>query len=319
MIRNCNRNSTSDRNTHTSASSSRSTYTQAQAAAEAVSTHKMVAIEYAVPVKADKVVRSRKHGQQTLREMPGIQRIFVDDRTNAFFNGNGIELVKVVITANNKAQADACYQKAKGMIMVVLKEEQKPSQNTSERTYKGYYDVVEEGDKVFRSPKHGQKILKEHHPNCRIKVCDRNNTGMVRVIITGPSKHATDACYREGDQMVQKLLASTPRSERANPVKELTIEEQFEELVRGCKTLVHIREMMGYENHDECPEVMELIAWREAQGITDHGEIGKAWQPEKPIAYLDDVVGYEVPLDDWGEYSVIHSRAQRENPHLKII
>ena len=42
-------------------------------------------------------------------------------------------------------------------------------------------------------------------------------------------------------------------------------------------------------------------------GITDHGEIGKAWQPEKPIAYLDDVVGYEVPIDDWGEYSVIHS------------
>lgn len=279
----------------------------------------MVAIEYAVPIKADKVVRSRKHGQQKLREMPGIQRIFVDDRANAFFNGNGIELVKVVITAKNKKQADACYQKAKEMIMAILKEEQKPSQNTSERTYKGYYDVVEEGDKVFRSPKHGQKTLKEHHPNCRIKVCDRNNTGMVRVIITGPSKHATDACYREGDQMVQKLLASTPRSERANPIKELTAEEQFEEFVRLVKVLINTREFRGLTNHDECPEVMELIAWREEQGITDHSELGHAWVSPLPMVDLDDIVGYEVPIDDWGEYSVIHSKAQRENPHLKII
>ena len=279
----------------------------------------MVAIEYAVPVKADKVVRSRKHGQQTLREMPGIQRIFVDDRSNAFFNGNGIELVKVVITARNKAQADACYQKAKEMIMGVLKEEQKSKKTAGERTYKGYYDVVEEGDKVFRSPKHGQKTLKEHHPNCRIKVCDRNNTGMVRVIITGPSKHATDACYREGDQMVQKLLASTPRSERANPVKELTPEEQFEEFVRLVKVLINTREFRGITNHDECPEVMELIAWREEQGITDHSELGRAWESPLPMVDLDDVVGYKVPLDDWGEYAAIHQQAQRENPHLKII
>ena len=280
----------------------------------------MVAIEYAVPVQADKVVRSRKHGQQELLKMPGIQRIFVGERTESFFNANGIELVKVKITAKNKAQADACYQKAKEMIMKILAEEQqKAKEPVKERTYKGYYDVVEEADKVFRSPKHGQKTLKEHHPDCRIKVGERNKTGIVRVIITGPSKRHTDACFREGDQMVKKLLASTPRSERANPLKELTQEEKFEEFVRLVKVLINIREFRGITNHDECPEVMELIAWREEQGITDHSELGRAWESPLPMVDLNDIVGYEVPIDDWGEYSVIHSKAQRENPHLKII
>ena len=302
----------------------------------------MVAIEYAVPVKADKVVRSRKYGQETLRQMQGVQRIFVDDRSKAFFNSNGIELVKVIITAKTKAQADACYGKAKEMIMAIMKEEktqatsqktqatsqrtQATSQKTeapgspkNERTYKGYYDVPEEGDKVFRSPKHGQKILKEHHPDCRIKVCDRNKTGTVRVIIFGPSKRHTDSCFREGEQMMNEILKDTPRSERANPAKPLTLEENFEEFVKGCKKLVRIRELMGFNNHDSCPEVMKLIAHRESQGITDHSEIGKCWEPEKPMVSLDDILGYEVPVDDWAEYMDIHWRVQKENPHLKVV
>ena len=276
--------------------------------------------EYAVPVRADKVVRSRKHGQETLRQMSGIRRIYVDDRSKAFFNPKGIELVKIVITANSKAQADACYAKAREMIMAVLaQEQQKVKEPAKERTYKGYYDVPEEGDKVFRSPKHGQVTLKEHHPNCRIKVCDRNKTGVVRVIITGPSKHETDACFREGNQMIEKLLAETPRSERAEPTKPLTLKDNYEEFVKGCKTLVRIREMMGYDEHDCCPEVMELIAYRESQGITDHSEIGRCWEPKKPMVFLDDIMGYEVPVDDWAEYMAIHWKAQQENPHLKIV
>ena len=298
----------------------------------------MVAIEYAVPVSADKVVRSRKHGQEVLRGMPGVQRIFVDDRSKAFFNDKGIELVKVIITAKKKEQADACYAKAREMIMAILKaqatsqktqatsqKEQGTSQKApatgqkSERTFKGYYDVPDEGDKVFRSPKHGQKTLKEHHPDCRIKVCDRNKTGSVRVIIYGPSKRHTDACFREGEQMMNEILKETPRSERANPAKPLTLEENFEEFVRDCKYLVKIREMMGCENHDSCPEVMQLISHRESQGITDHSEIGKYWQPVRPMVSLDDIVGYEVPVDDWAEYMDIHLRVQKENPHLKVV
>ena len=278
-------------------------------------------IEYTVPVKGDKVVRSRKHGQEVLRGMPGIQRIFVDDRSNAFFNPKGVELVKVIITARKKEQADACYAKAREMIMAIMKEEKKPEATSqkSERTYKGYYDVPEEGDKVFRSPKHGQKTLKEHHPDCRIKVCDRNKSGTVRIIIYGPSKRHTDACFREGEQMMNEILKETPRSERANPAKPLTLEENFEEFVKGCKKLVRVREIMGFDNHDECPEVMQLIAYRESQGITDHSEIGKCWEPEKPMVRLDDILGYEVSVDDWGEYSEIHWRVQRENPHLKVV
>ena len=291
----------------------------------------MVAIEYAVPVQGDKVVRSRKYGQQTLREMPGIQRIYVDDRSKKFFNSNGIELVKVVITAKKKPQADACYNKAKEMIMAVLQEQkakeqqrtkeqntQEP-QNNKERTYKGYYDVPEEADKVFRSPKHGQVTLKEHHPTCQIKVCDRNNTGTVRVIIRAPNKHAADSCFREGDQMVKALLAKTPRSQRTVPTKELSVQENYDEFVKACKSLVRLREMMGYDNHDECPEVMELISHRESQGITDHSEIGRSWESDKPMVFLDDLLGYEVPVDDWAEYGEIHSRAQREHPHLRVV
>ena len=91
--------------------------------------------------------------------------------------------------------------------------------------------------------------------------------------------------------MIEKLLAETPRSERAVPTKELSLKENYEEFVKACKTLVRIREMMGYDNHDECPEVMELIAHRESQGINDHSEIGNAWEEEKPIVYLDDLLG----------------------------
>ena len=119
--------------------------------------------------------------------------------------------------------------------------------------------------------------------------------------------------------MIEKLLAETPRSERTVPTKELSLKENYEEFVKACKSLVRIREIMGYDNHDECPEVMELIAHRESQGISDHSEIGNAWEEEKPIVYLDDLLGYEVPVDDWAEYGEIHSRAQREHPHLKVV
>ena len=253
--------------------------------------------------------------------MPGVQRIYVDDRSKAFFNAKGIELVKVVITAKKKEQADSCYNKAKEMIMKILAEEQQTpkTDENSERSFKGYYEVPEEGDKVFRSKKHGQVTLKEHHPNCRIKVCDRNNTGIVRVIITGPSKRHTDACFREGDQMVKKLIASTPRSERANPLKELTAEEKFEEFVRLVKCLIMTRELKGVDNHDECPEVMELIQYRESQGITDHSELGRAWEPKRPMVHLDDLLGYNVPIDDWGEHAVIFAQAKRDHPHLYVV
>ena len=284
-----------------------------------------VTVTYAIPVKGDKVVRSPKHGQTTLRSMPGIKRIFVDERSNSFFNKNGTELVKVVITARTKSSADACYNKAKEMVIKILEEEQKTTgittetQKKTDRAYKGYYDVVEEADKVFRSPKHGQVTLREHHPNCRIKVCDRNNTGIVRVIITAPNKHEADACFREGDQMVKTLLANTPKEERANPLKELTVEEKFAEFVHQVKILIMIREMRGVDNHDDCPAVMELIKHRESQGITDHSELGRAWETKKPMVYLDDLLGYDVPVDDWGEHAEIFAQAKKDHPHLYVV
>ena len=109
------------------------------------------------------------------RQLSGVcesSEFFVDDRVQFLLQQERDRTSKIVITARSKSSADACYNKAKEMIIKILAEEQQTIAKTSE-TYKGYYDVVEEGDKVFRSPKHGQVTLEEHHPNCRIKVCDR--------------------------------------------------------------------------------------------------------------------------------------------------
>merc|ERR1712167_401695 len=92
-------------NTHKRKSSKRSSQQKQQAKQIKMAP---VTVTYAIPVKGDKVVRSPKYGQTTLRGMPGIKRIFVDDRSNSFFNKNGTELVKVVITARSKSSADAC-------------------------------------------------------------------------------------------------------------------------------------------------------------------------------------------------------------------
>ena len=45
---------------------------------------------YAIPVDGDKVFRSNKHGQAELKKMPGVQRIFVENRDNSFINQNGL-------------------------------------------------------------------------------------------------------------------------------------------------------------------------------------------------------------------------------------
>jgi len=274
--------------------------------------------KYPIPVEGDKVFRSRKYGQVELINMTGIKRIFVESRDDSFTNEKGVELVWVIITADTEADFISCCSKGRDMILKIL--HKSPPKVANNGSYRGVYKVKVEADKVFRSPKHGQKTLRENHPNCKIQVCGRiEGQSMVKVFIIGRSKYETDACWREGDQLVKKLLESLPKSERADPSKDLTIEEKEEDFIKRVKNLIFSREILGFETHDDSIDVQKLITIRETNGIMEHSELGQAWRPIRKEVLLDDIIGYEVPIDNWGDHAEIWQKAQLENPDLTIV
>jgi len=274
--------------------------------------------EYAIPVTGDKVFRSPRHGQTILRNMKGVRRIFVDDRKNSFINNRGSELVKVVITTDTEQDFIACCIKGREMILKIL--EETPKKPTPHGIWKGVYQVPVEADKVFRSKKHGQTTMKEHHPTCKIRVEERvEGNPMVRIFISGPSKYETDACFREGNELVKKLLASLPKSERSNPTKDLTMEEKAEDFIKRVKNLIFSREILGFENHEDSRDIKKLIEMREKKGITNHYELGNFWRPKREEVLLDDIVGCEVSIDSWGDHAEIWQKVQMENPDVLVV
>ena len=80
---------------------------------------------YYVPMDADKVFRSPKHGQAQLKRNHSIERIKVDDRANAKKNSAGIELVRVWITAPSQDITDACYQEGRKMVIALMEKAKK--------------------------------------------------------------------------------------------------------------------------------------------------------------------------------------------------
>ena len=80
---------------------------------------------YCIPMDADKVFRSPKHGQAELKKNHNIMRIKVDDRSAAKKNAAGIELVRVWITAPSKEIADACYQDGRKMVIALMEKAKK--------------------------------------------------------------------------------------------------------------------------------------------------------------------------------------------------
>ena len=84
---------------------------------------------YCVPMEADKVFRSPKHGQAQLKKNHSIQRIKVDDRANSQKNSSGIELVRVWITAPSKDIADACYQEGRQLVISLMEKAKKEGNN----------------------------------------------------------------------------------------------------------------------------------------------------------------------------------------------
>ena len=67
---------------------------------------------YNFPVAYDKIFRSRKHGQEQIRQMKGIKKISVLDRKTMDDDGS----VKVIITADTKKNADDAYEYALSLI-----------------------------------------------------------------------------------------------------------------------------------------------------------------------------------------------------------
>uniref|UniRef100_A0A6C0J950 Uncharacterized protein n=1 Tax=viral metagenome TaxID=1070528 RepID=A0A6C0J950_9ZZZZ len=283
---------------------------------------------YAIPVDGDKVFRSNKHGQAELKKMPGVQRIFVENRDNSFINQNGLRMVKVLIVSNSKESSDACYQKGREMIMAIMKNQ--PENSYSKRSYTGNYNVPVDGDKIFRSTKvRFETDLRGNHPNCQIRVSHREKSFikdgicMVVVTITGPSKVEVDALWIEGSNMVKQLLAEMPRSERSDPSIGLAVpsiqKETKEDFIKRVKNLIFAREILGYKNHEDCSDILKLILMRERDGIMDHTELGKAWQSNREDVMLDDIIGYEVPCDDWGAHAEIWQQAQINHPTLNVV
>ena len=292
---------------------------------------------YVVPVAGDKVFRSPKHGQKELRaKFSGVRHMKVDDRDNAFTK-NGIELVKVSITANSKNAADSCYQEGVKMVPVLLAKlaTTKPattSPMTSPTTTKPAttktqtspmtitYFVPEEADKVVRSPKHGQAKLKENHPTCRIRVDDRSNAQtnakgirLVKVWITAPTKEKADACFNEARQMIiEKSKSSTTST--TSKTKKLTQDELFVGLNASAREIIRLREANGEYDHLDQPNIQWLIDWREEKGIKSHTDLGMTdYEDPRPIMEFD------YSMESWGDYHEKMHECEQANPEYKVI
>jgi len=292
---------------------------------------------YVVPVAGDKVFRSPKHGQKELRaKFSGVRHMKVDDRDNAFTK-NGIELVKVSITANSKNAADSCYQEGVKMVHVLLAKlaTTKPattSPMTSPMTTKPAttspmtspmtitYFVPEEADKVVRSPKHGQAKLKENHPTCRIRVDDRSNAQtnakgirLVKVWITAPTKEKADACFNEARQMIiEKSKSSTTST--TSKTKKLTQDELFVGLNASAREIIRLREANGEYDHLDQPNIQWLIDWREEKGIKSHTDLGMTdYEDPRPIMEFD------YSMESWGDYHEKMHECEQANPEYKVI
>jgi hypothetical protein len=310
---------------------------------------------YVVPVAGDKVFRSPKHGQKELRaKFSGVRHMKVDDRDNAFTK-NGIELVKVSITANSKNVADSCYQEGVKMVHVLLAKlattkpattspmtspptsptTTKPattSPMTSPTTTKPAttspmtspmtitYFVPEEADKVVRSPKHGQAKLKENHPTCRIRVDDRSNA-------------QTNA---KGIRLV-KVWITAPTKEKAdacfNEARQMIIEKSKSSTTSTTsktKKLTQDELFVGLN-----ASAREIIRLREANGEYDHLDQPNIqwlidWREEKGIKSHTDLgmTDYEDPrpimefdysMESWGDYHEKMHECEQANPEYKVI
>lgn len=272
---------------------------------------------YAIPVSGDKIFRSPRHGQQQLRAILGVKKIIVDDRSNTFVNTNGIPLVKVLIIADTKRAADGCFEMGKAMILKC----QGSNPVSPVTSKKFFYDVPVDGDKVFRSPKHGQVYLKQKYPDCRIRVGDRvTNNPMVRLIITAPTQTKANALYNEGMVMVRKIIESLPKKE---PVRERTDDELLDDWIKQIVKLVQTRESMGIDDHTECPEVMELISMREDCGIVDHSSLGMAWE-KRDFVWADDLFDITPEINNltgkgsWAAYDELRQEAKELYPQYYI-
>ena len=284
---------------------------------------------YVVPVAGDKVFRSPKHGQKELRaKFSGVRHMKVDDRDNAFTK-NGIELVKVSITANSKNAADSCYQEGVKMVHVLLAKlaTTKPattSPMTSPMTIT--YFVPEEADKVVRSPKHGQAKLKENHPTCRIRVDDRSNAQtnakgirLVKVWITAPTKEKADACFNEARQMIiekskSSTTLTTSTTSTTSKTKKLTQDELFVGLNASAREIIRLREANGEYDHLDQPNIQWLIDWREEKGIKSHTDLGMTdYEDPRPIMEFD------YSMESWGDYHEKMHECEQANPEYKVI
>ena len=84
--------------------------------------------------------------------------------------------------------------------------------------FNGSYTIPVDGDKVFRSPKHGQKELRAIKGVKRIWVDSRDNAitqdgiKMVKVTITAYNEGAAKACFQKGSQMIEAILGEKPTS-----------------------------------------------------------------------------------------------------------
>jgi hypothetical protein len=285
----------------------------------------MVNVVYTIPVDGDKVFRSPKHGQKQLLGIKGVKRILVDSRENAFTQ-NGIQMVKVTITAYNDAAAKECFQKGATMVKALISTTTTTTTTTATTTataingpYTGCYCVPVDGDKVFRSPKHGQAKLKKNHSIQRIKVDDRensqkNSTGvaLVRVWITAPTKASADACYEEGRQMVIALMEKAKKVDvQTTPHTE---DDIFSQANESIKKIIQFREDRGEYDHMNDSKVQWIVEWREDRGITNHTELGMSdYEDPRPT------LNFDYPLDDWGDYHEKLYEFQLDNSESQVI
>jgi hypothetical protein len=86
--------------------------------------------------------------------------------------------------------------------------------------FNGSYTIPVDGDKVFRSPKHGQKELRAIKGVARIWVDNRDNAvtqdgiKIVKITITAYNEAAAKACFQKGNQMIKAIL-----SEKESPTE----------------------------------------------------------------------------------------------------
>ena len=89
--------------------------------------------------------------------------------------------------------------------------------------FNGNYLIPVDGDKVFRSPRHGQSELRAIKGIKRIWVDSRDNAiikdgiKMVKVTITAFNEGAAKACFQKGSQMIEAILGEkTTTTSRSN-------------------------------------------------------------------------------------------------------